>query len=141
LERQYRYRRAVRQRECGVTAGWILSEDAVLPNTPDAHRVSNILESLSAHILKGALYLAPNLPVRIVGNADTARLGDPFESYRYIDPITKDIIFSNDNITDVNADAKVDAFVRRHIDILFCHGPLDFVGTSHSVDHAGELNE
>jgi hypothetical protein len=24
---------------------------------------------------------------------------------------------------------------------LFCHAALDFVGTSHGVDHAGELNE
>lgn len=41
----------------------------------------------------------------------------------------------------MNADAKFDPFVLRHIGILFCHAALDFVGTSHGVDHAGELNE
>ena len=77
----------------------------------------------------------------IVGNADAARFCDPFETHRNIDPVTKDIVFFDDDITDVNADAKFDPLVLRHIDILFCHAALDFVGTSHGVDHAGELNE
>ena len=77
----------------------------------------------------------------IVGNANPTRLCDPFETHCNIDPITKDIIVFDDNITDVNADAKFDPLVLRHIDILFRHAALDFVGTSHGVDHAGELNE
>jgi hypothetical protein len=39
------------------------------------------------------------------------------------------------------ADAKFDPLDQWHMDILFCHAALDFVGTSHGVDHAGELNE
>jgi hypothetical protein len=41
----------------------------------------------------------------------------------------------------VNADAKFDPLVLRHIGILFRHTALDFVGTSHGIDHAGELDE
>jgi len=41
----------------------------------------------------------------------------------------------------LNADPKFDPFVLWHIGILFGHAALDFVGTSHGVDHAGELNE
>jgi hypothetical protein len=77
----------------------------------------------------------------IIGNANPTRLGDPFETHCNIDPITKDIIVCYDNITDVNADAELDPLVLRHIGILFCQAALDFVGTSHGVDHAGELNE
>ena len=77
----------------------------------------------------------------IVGNANPARLRDPFETHCNIDPVTKDIVVFDDNITDVNADAKFDPLVLRHIGILFGHAALDFVGTSHGVDHAGELNE
>src|SRR5258705_11672644 len=58
-----------------------------------------------------------------------------------IDPVTEDIVLFDNYITDVNADAEFDPFVLRHIGILFCHAALDFVGTSHGVDHAGELNE
>ena len=77
----------------------------------------------------------------IVGNANPARLCDPFETHCNIDAITKDIIVFDDNITDVNADAKFDPLVLRHIGILFGHAALDFDGTSHGIDHAGELNE
>jgi hypothetical protein len=96
---------------------------------------------LSAHILEAALNLAPNLPVSIVGNANPTRLCDPFETHRNIDPVTKDIVAFDDNIANVNADAKFDPFVLQDIGILLCHAALDFVGTSHGVDHAGELNE
>jgi hypothetical protein len=47
----------------------------------------------------------------------------------------------NDDITDVNADTKFDPFVLRHIDILFGHAALDFVGTTQGVDYAGELDK
>src|ERR1700682_5723879 len=77
----------------------------------------------------------------IVGNADTARRCDPFETHCNIDPITIDVIFVDDNITDVDADAKFDPLDLRYIDILFGHAALNFDGTSHGVDHAGELNE
>src|SRR6266403_2846804 len=77
----------------------------------------------------------------IVGNANPTRLCDPFETHCNIDPITKDIIVCDDNITDVNADAKFDPFVLRHIGILFRHAALDFVGTSQGIDHACELDE
>ena len=77
----------------------------------------------------------------IVGNANPARLCDPFETHCNIDPITKDIIVCDDNITDVNADAKFDPLVLRHIGILLRHAALDFVGASDGIDDAGELNE
>src|SRR5260221_448794 len=81
------------------------------------------------------------LPLSIVGNANPTRLCDTFETHCNIDPITKDIIVCDDNITDVNADAKFDQLVLRYVDILFGHAALNFDGTSHSVDDAGELNE
>ena len=77
----------------------------------------------------------------IVGNANPTRFCDPFETHCNIDPITKDIIVCDDNITDVNADAKFDPLVLRHIGILLRHAALDFVGASDGIDDAGELNE
>ena len=77
----------------------------------------------------------------IVGNANAARFCDPFETHRNIDPITKDIVLFDDNITDMNADAKFDPLDLRHIDILFGHAALDFVGAAYGIYDAGELNE
>jgi len=79
--------------------------------------------------------------VSIVGNANPTRLCDPFETHRNIDPVTIDVVFFDDNITDVNADAKFDPLVLRHIGILFRHTVLDFVGASDGIDNAGELDE
>jgi hypothetical protein len=79
--------------------------------------------------------------VGIVGNANAARFCDLFEPHRNIDPITENIVLFDDNVTDVNADAKFDPLDLRHIEILFCHAALDFVGTSHGIYHAPELNE
>ena len=111
------------------------------PNAPDAHWIGDILQYLRTHIVIIDSDLAPNLPVSIVGNANPTRLCDPFETHRNIDPVTIDVIFVDNNITDVNADAKFDPLVLRHIGILFRHAALDFVGTSDGIDHAGELDE
>ena len=54
-------------------------------------------------ILKLRTYLSTNLPMRIVGNAKTTRLGDTFETHCNIDTVAKDIIVFDDDITDVNA--------------------------------------
>src|SRR6266478_4123159 len=133
-------------RGCAVSVGGFVSiagEELGLMRTRQArmHWFGDILQRLRTHILKGDFYLATNLPVSIVGNANTTRFCDPFETHRNVDPITKDIVVCDDYITDVNADAELDPLVLRHIGILFCQAALDFVGTSHGVDHTGELNE
>src|SRR5207302_7673306 len=64
-----------------------------------------------------------------------------FEAHCNIDAVTKDIIIFDDNITDVNADAKFDPLDLRYVDILLGHAALNFDGTSHGVEDAGELNE
>ena len=130
-----RERKGVTNRQA-VRHSW---HGATVRNAPDPHRFGDILQGLRAQILKRYIYLATNLPTRVIRNADTARLCNPFETHRNIDPITKDIVLFDNNITDVNADAEFDPLVLRHVDVLFGHAALNFVGTSHGVDHAGEL--
>ena len=77
----------------------------------------------------------------IVGNTNTTRFCDPFETHRNIDPITKDIVVFDDNITNVNADAKLDPLDLRYIYIVFGHAALNFDRTAYGIDDAGELDE
>src|SRR5262249_39646310 len=42
---------------------------------------------------------------------------------------------------DIDADAKLDASVRRHRDISFAHCALDFCRTTHGFDRACELDQ
>src|SRR6266566_5122928 len=96
---------------------------------------------MRTRVLKDDILLATNLPVSVVGNADTARFCDPFETDCNIDPITKDIIVFDDDITNVNADAKFDPLDLRHIDILFGHAALNFDGAAYGIHDAPEFNE
>ena len=85
---------------------------------------------MRTRVLKGDIDLATNLPASIVGNANAAGFCDLFETHRNIHPVTKDIVFFDNNITDVNANAKFDPLDLRHIDILFGHAALNFDGAA-----------
>ena len=110
--------------------------DAVGP-----HRIGDVFQGVSADIIEPNVDLVPDIVIAVAGNEDAARLGEAFETHGNIDTVTEDIIVCDDNITDVNSDAKFDPFVLRHVGISFCHTALNFDGTSNGVDHAGELNE
>ena len=77
----------------------------------------------------------------IVGNANPTRLCDPFETHCNIDPITIDVIFVDDNITDVDANAEFDPFVLRHVGVPCGDAALDFDGAAYGINHAAEFNE
>ena len=85
--------------------------------------------------------LAADLIVGRRRDADATRLCDALKPRRNVDAVTKDIVLFDNDISDVNPDAEFDPLVLRDVDILFGHAALNFVGTSHGIDHAGELNE
>ncbi|SFV07928.1 hypothetical protein SAMN05192541_113170 [Bradyrhizobium arachidis] len=105
------------------------------------HRLGDILQGMSADIVEPNLDLVPDIVIGGVRDDDAARLGEGFEAYGDVDPVAKDIIISDDNITDVNTDAKFDPPILRHVGGLLSHTTLDFVGTSHGVDRACKLNK
>jgi hypothetical protein len=111
------------------------------PNPPCPHRFSNVFEGLLSHIITGNLDLAPDLPIGIIGHADPARFGDALKARSNINPITKDIVVFNDNITDVNADAKFNPLDLRYIDIVFGHAALNFDRAAYGIYDAAELDE
>ena len=76
--------------------------------TYNSHKLSNVLQLLLACVFEVDVELALCVLLNASRNADAAGLRYPFQTYRNIDPITKDIIICDDNITDVNADAKLD---------------------------------
>jgi hypothetical protein len=79
--------------------------------------------------------------VRIVGHADSARFGDALKAGSKVDAITEDVVAIENDVTDVNADAKFDPLVLRHGGILLGHSALDFNGTTHRIDGAGKLDQ
>ena len=106
---------------------------------PSSHWFGNVLEDLRPKILAGNFDLAPDLPIGVVRNADTTRFGDPFKAGSDIDAITKDVVFVDDDIADMDADPKLDPDVDGCVGILVGHAALNFNRTAYSVHRTGEL--
>ena len=85
--------------------------------------------------------LAFDLVVDLAGNADAAGLGDPFQPCCNVDAVAKNIVVVEDDVTDMNADAKFDPEVVRHVAILHGHTALDFRRALHRLYHAWELGQ
>jgi len=110
-------------------------------NPPRPHWLSDILEGLRPHIITGNLDLAPDLPVGIIGDADAARLSNSLQPHCDVDAVSKDIIFIDDDVADVDADAQFDLLDLRYIDILFGCAALNFDGAAYGIYDAAELDE
>jgi hypothetical protein len=113
----------------------------VYPQPPRAHRLGNILQALRAYIFKGEIYLAANLALRIVRDADAAGLCDPFKPCRNINAVAKDVIVIEDDVTDVNTNAEFDPLQLRHRGILLSHTTLDLDGASGCIDGTSKLDK
>ncbi|HEV7392144.1 MAG TPA: hypothetical protein VGO08_10900, partial [Burkholderiales bacterium] len=74
---------------------------AAIPNSEHADRPFDVFELLFASIIEGDVEFIAYMSVGIIGKADTARFCVSFETHCNIDPITKDIIVFDNNITDV----------------------------------------
>ena len=77
----------------------------------------------------------------IVGDADAARLSNSLQPRRDVDAVTKDIVFIDDDVADMNADAEFDPEFLRNTGVLFGHAALDLDGTASCVHGAGELDQ
>ena len=108
---------------------------------PCAHRLCNVLQGLLADVIEGDIDLAADLPVRIVGDADAAGLGDALEARGDIDAIAENIVVVDDDVADVNADAKFDPEFRRHVDVSMRHLLLDLHRTPRGIDGTGEFDQ
>jgi hypothetical protein len=58
------------------------------------------------HILEGNIDFAANLTLRVIRNADAARLGNALKPRRNVDAIAKNITVIDDDVADMDADAK-----------------------------------
>ena len=105
------------------------------------HRLGNILQRLRTHIVEGDINLAADLPLGVIGNADAAGFRNPFEPRGDVDAVAKDIVVVDNDVADVDADAKLYPPVLWGVGIVLGHVALDFQSTSRRVHRAGELNE
>ncbi len=84
---------------------------------------------------------ALDLVVDLAGYADAAGFRDPLKPCGDVHAIAKDIVVVDDDVADVNADAKFDPEVVRYVGVLHCHAALEFHGATHGLHHAGKLDK
>ncbi len=78
------------------------------------HRLGNVFQLGFTKIVDSEIKPRFHLPVGIFGKAYCAGLSDALQSRRDIDPVTHQVAIAFlDNVAEMDADAKVDAPLRR----------------------------
>jgi hypothetical protein len=76
-----------------------------------------------------------------VRDAKAARPGEPFQPCGEIDTVAVNVIALDDDIAEVDPDAKLDGLPGIAPGVAFGHRALDFNRAAHRVDDAGELDQ
>src|SRR5581483_3396068 len=116
---------------------------SVNPNLepPRPHRLLDVLERLETEVIASDLGLAPDLAIGVVRNANTTRCCNAFKAGSNVDTVAEDVVVIDDDVADMDTNAKFDALILRHGDILIDHAALDFKGTTYRVYGAGKLDQ
>ncbi len=75
------------------------------------------------------------------GNADAAGLGERFQARRDIDAVAKDVAVLDDDVAEIDADAKPDAPLVGRLGLAVDHPALHLGGATHRVDDAREFHQ
>jgi len=110
-------------------------------NAVDTNWTSYVLDGLFSQIVEFETEFILDLIVYNTRNHDAAGLSQCFQPSCYIDTVAKNIVTIDDDVTDIDANAKLDAFLSRDIGIAFNHTALDVDGAAHRVDNASMLDE
>ena len=107
----------------------------------DADRTGDILQALLAEIGKFRSDLAIHLIVGRRRQTDAAGFSDALEPRRDIDAVAEDVVHADDDVADIDADAKQNPLLGRIADREPVDAALELHGGPHRIDRAGELGE
>jgi hypothetical protein len=94
-----------------------------------------------AEIADGEIEPRLHLPIGVLGEADRARHGDPFEPRGDVDAVAHQIAVALHDVAQMYADAELDAPILGHAGIALHHRILDLDRAAHGVDDATELHQ
>src|SRR5581483_4921873 len=108
---------------------------------PGPHRLGDVFQRLVAHVVIGNLGLAPDLAMRVVGDADATGIGDAFEPRGDVDAVAKDVVVVDDDVADMDADAELDPLGLGDVDIAQVHAALDLDRATDRIDGTAEFDQ
>jgi hypothetical protein len=94
-----------------------------------------------ARVLEICIELAMDLSVSIVGDTDTAWLGDAFEPGGNIHTLPEYVTVLDDDVANVYTDAQFDVSALRYRCIALDHASLDLNGAAGGIHGTCELNQ
>src|SRR5437660_1647242 len=80
-------------------------------DSEDPHWPCDVLELPFAFILEGDIELAPNLPVRVIGDANATGLRQSLQTRCHIHAIAENVTSIDDDVADIDAYAELDALL------------------------------
>ena len=107
----------------------------------DFDRLGDVLEVLAPALAEGQAQSVFDLIEHLARDANAAPVGNGFQARGDVDPVTEYVVAVDDNVADINAHAKFDFLVRRHVAIAFAHAALDFNGATQGVHDARKLDQ
>ena len=108
----------------------------------DPDRLGDVLELGLAEIADRKIEPRFHLAIGVLGQADRAGRGNPFQPRGDIDAVAHQVAVALlDDIAQMDADAELDAALGRQAGVALDHAVLHFDGAAHGVDDAAELDE
>jgi hypothetical protein len=112
------------------------------PDPKDADWTGDILDDLVAEILEcDVVQPVADLIAHRARDTDAARLGEHFEARRDVDAVAKDVVFLNDHVAQIDADAELHQPRRRDVRVASRHPALNLGSAQHRVGDAVELEQ
>ena len=82
-----------------------------------------------------------DLVIRGAGDAYATGLAERFKAGGDVDAIAENVALVDDDIAEIDADAKLDSLLLRHVSIAPHHAALNLDGTAYRIHHTGELHK
>src|SRR6516164_8441531 len=107
----------------------------------DPHRPRQVLDALLTPVLEWIGQLVSDLVVHDSRDADAARLGQSFQPCGDVNPVSKDVVFFDNYVAEVDANAEPDPPLLGHLRLAVDHPALDLGRTAHCVDDTAKFGE
>ena len=124
-----------------AAARWLGESRIIKSDLEDPHWPCDVLQLPFAYILESDIELAPNLPVRVIRDANATGLRQSLQTRCHIHAIAENVTSIDDDVADIDAHAELDALLIWHPGIALGHPALDINSAAHCVHYAAKLGQ
>ena len=104
-------------------------------------RPGDVLDLLRPKVIEREAQLIEHLIADDPADADSPRLGQRLQSCGDVDTVAKNVVVIDDDVTDVDADTKLDPLIGRQTGIALGHATLHVDRAAHRIDYTGEFQQ